>query len=136
MDTLTHLTKTTKYPLVPSVSILEVFDKPTYMQGLVSFECTEFTSVCPVTGQPDFGSWIIEYQPFLHCLEAKSLKLYLGAYRQESGFWETLAVRIVTDLKARLNPHWLCVTGRMNTRGGIAMVVTETRGTTVRDERG
>ncbi len=87
--------------------------------GTVHLEAPEFTSLCPVTGQPDFGTIIIDYQPRKRCVESKSLKLYLGAYRQKGVFQEDIVNSIANDLVTLLEPEYLCVEGRFTARGGI-----------------
>jgi 7-cyano-7-deazaguanine reductase len=88
---------------------------------VVGLECTEFTSLCPMTGQPDFGRIRIRYIPDRLCLESKSLKLYLGAYRNEGSFHEDCVNRIASDVQARIGPRYLQVVGDFNARGGIAI---------------
>jgi 7-cyano-7-deazaguanine reductase len=109
-------------PLTPDRGILETFPNPAPGSDYrVEFECSEFSSMCPLTGQPDFGSFSIEYAPAQLCLESKSLKLYLSSFRSEGAFWEDLSNRIADDLFEVLKPHWLILSGRMNVRGGIAI---------------
>ena len=84
----------------------------------------EFTSLCPKTGQPDFGEIEIDYVPGPRCLELKSLKLYLQAYRQAGVFYEDVVNRILLDLVAACQPRRMTVTGRFTPRGGIHSVVT------------
>jgi 7-cyano-7-deazaguanine reductase len=88
---------------------------------VVGLECTEFTSLCPMTGQPDFGRIRIQYIPDRLCVESKSLKLYLGAYRNHGSFHEDCVNRIASDLQARIAPRYLRVLGDFNARGGIAI---------------
>jgi 7-cyano-7-deazaguanine reductase len=110
-------------PDSPTRDILEVFPNPAPGSDYtVRLECAEFTSMCPVTGQPDFGRFDIEYAPDGKCLESKSVKLYLGSFRSSAAFWEELCNRIADDLNTVVAPRWLHVTGYMNTRGGIAIV--------------
>lgn len=105
----------------PTRDILEVFPAPRWRNNspTVYIEAPEFTSLCPKTGQPDFATIVIEYQPLDVCVESKSLKLYLGAYRQTGMFHEACVVRIFDDLCAVLNPIWMEVEGRFSPRGGI-----------------
>jgi 7-cyano-7-deazaguanine reductase len=117
------------YPARPDRSLLEAFPNPhPGADYSVRFDCPEFTSVCPVTGQPDFGRFSIEFAPEGLCLESKSLKLYLAGYRNEGAFWEDVTNRIADDIFALLKPQWLLVTGEMNPRGGIAITATARRG--------
>lgn len=110
-------------PTLPETAKLERFSNPRVGEPRysVSFHCTEFTSRCPITSQPDFGSLTIEYSPRLWCLESKSLKLYLGAFRETGAFWETLTNQIAMRLDEFLQPKWITVTATMNVRGGIGM---------------
>jgi 7-cyano-7-deazaguanine reductase len=101
-----------------ATSELETFPTP-HGVSRVAFEVEEFTSLCPVTGQPDYGTIRIEYAPRLRCLESKSLKLYLWTFRNEGHFCEQLAATIAAKLFAVLEPHTLRVFVRQNTRGGI-----------------
>src|SRR5205807_2187359 len=91
---------------------------------IVSLDCPEFTSLCPVTGQPDFGRFAIDYCPAVRCVESKSLKLYLASFRSYGCFWEDLSNRIAGDLHALLTPRWLRLSGFMARRGGIAITTT------------
>lgn len=90
----------------------------------IHFECPEFTAICPVTGQPDFGAIKIDYIPDRLCLESKALKLYLFAFRNYGTFHETAVNRILDDLVAACRPRRMRVTGNFNPRGGIAINVT------------
>jgi 7-cyano-7-deazaguanine reductase len=93
----------------------------------VTLEATEFTSICPRTGQPDFGSVWIEYTPGDRCLESKSLKFYLWSYRDEGAFCESLAARIADDVVYAIAPKALRVEVRQSVRGGIAIVAVAVR---------
>ena len=116
-------------PSRPSRNTLEAFPNPSpRAQYSVTFECPEFTSLCPVTGQPDFGRLGIEYAPAALCLESKSLKLYLGSFRNVGAFWEETMNRIADDAYSVLKPKWLRVSGVMNPRGGIGISVVAERG--------
>lgn len=94
----------------------------------VTMTGVEFTSVCPRTGQPDFGSVVIEYTPGEKCLESKALKYYLWSYRDEGAFCETLAGRIADDVVYAIAPRRVRVTVHQNVRGGIAIVAVAERG--------
>jgi len=112
------------YPKKPSADILEVFpNKFPQREYLITFDCPEFTSVCPVTGQPDFGKIVIEYVPADYCIESKSLKLYLGAYRNEGSFAEQIVNQVLEDCVAACQPRSMLVTGNFTARGGIAIKV-------------
>ena len=99
---------------------LELFPKPAGVEH-VTLESDEVTSLCPVTGQPDWSTVIIEYAPDEHCLESKSLKLYLWSFREEGIFCEALADRIAQDVQAACKPHWCSVTVIQKPRGGITI---------------
>ena len=86
--------------------------------------CPEFTSVCPKTGQPDFGVLTIAYVPEARCVELKSLKLYLQRFRNEGIFYENVTNRIADDLIAVLQPRRLTLVARYSARGGISTNVT------------
>jgi 7-cyano-7-deazaguanine reductase len=92
----------------------------------ISFECPEFTCLCPRTGQPDFATVRIRYTPDRLCVELKSLKLYLWSFRDEGHFHEDVTNRILDDLVAILDPREITVVGDFNVRGGIHTVVTVT----------
>lgn len=83
----------------------------------------EFTSLCPKTGQPDFGNITIEYVPDKLCVELKSLKLYLNSYRNDGLFYESATNRILDDLKAVCKPRYMKITAEFNVRGGISSVI-------------
>jgi 7-cyano-7-deazaguanine reductase len=93
----------------------------------IHLEATEFTSICPRTGQPDFGTVEIEYEPAARCLESKAVKYYLWSYREEGAFCETLAARIADDVVYAIAPRRLVVRVRQNVRGGIALVAQAER---------
>ena len=90
----------------------------------VSFECPEFTCVCPMTGQPDFATLRIRYVPDRLCVELKSLKQYLWSFRDEGAFHEDVTNRILDDLVAVLQPLEMTIEGDFKVRGGIHTVVT------------
>ena len=105
--------------------ILERFANPEPARDYeIAFECPEFTCLCPLTGQPDFARIEITYVPDRFCVESKSLKNYLWAYRNEGAFHEKVTNTIADDLVAALGPRRLVVTGRFNVRGGIGTVVS------------
>jgi 7-cyano-7-deazaguanine reductase len=113
-------------PSAPSKS-LETFPNPKPERDYeISFECPEFTCVCPMTGQPDFATLRIRYVPADLCVELKSLKLYLWSYRDEGAFHEAVTNRILDDLVAAIAPKEMTVMGDFNVRGGIHTVVTAT----------
>lgn len=108
---------------------LETFPNPNPERDyVVSMDCPEFTCLCPMTGQPDFATFTIEYVPDKLCVELKSLKLYLWGYRSEGAFHEAVTNKILSDLVAACQPRWMEVKGIFNVRGGIATTVTATHG--------
>lgn len=106
---------------------LETFTNPHPGRDyVVQHTCPEFTSVCPKTGQPDFGTIRITYVPDRLCVELKSLKVYLQAYRSKGIFYEDVINVILDDLVAATKPRRLSVEGDFRVRGGISSVVTAT----------
>jgi len=115
----------TDYPSSPDATTLEAFDNEHPDRDYwIQFDCPEFTALCPVTNQPDFGKITIEYIPDQKCLESKSLKLYLFAYRNHGCFHEASVNRILDDVIHAIHPRKARVTGEFNARGGIAITVT------------
>ena len=92
----------------------------------VEFDCPEFTALCPVTNQPDFGHITVRYIPNRLCLESKSLKLYLFSFRNHNTFHEEAVNRILDDLIKAIRPRKAIVKGVFNPRGGIAITVEAT----------
>jgi len=90
----------------------------------IEIVCPEFTSVCPMTGQPDFGTLTINYSPADKCVELKSLKLYLQQFRNEGIFYEHATNRIFDDLVAAIRPRRLRLSAAFTARGGITTTVT------------
>ena len=104
---------------------LETFDNPHPQRDyVIRHVAPEFTSVCPKTAQPDFGTIEIEYVADALCVELKSLKLYLQGYRNVGVFYEDVVNRILDDLVAALKPRRMTVTGAFTPRGGMHSVVT------------
>jgi 7-cyano-7-deazaguanine reductase len=91
---------------------------------IIRFEAHEFTSVCPMTGQPDFGSITLEYVPAERCIELRSWKFYLQTYRQRGIFYENAVNTILDDIVAAIAPRRAAVTGDFSRRGGISAQVT------------
>jgi len=89
----------------------------------ITIEIPEYTAVCPKTGLPDFGTITIHYEPDQLCLELKSLKDYINAYRDVGIFYENAVNRILNDLVRACRPKWLTVKGDFNVRGGMKSVV-------------
>ncbi|NLW55631.1 MAG: NADPH-dependent 7-cyano-7-deazaguanine reductase QueF [Firmicutes bacterium] len=100
---------------------LDTFPKPEGVETVV-MESDEVTSICPVTGQPDWETVTIEYAPDQACIESKSLKLYLWSFREEGVFCEALAAQIAQDVAAACQPFWVEVTVAQKPRGGIKLV--------------
>lgn len=94
----------------------------------VLLRALEFTSICPRSGQPDFGRVTIDYRPRELCLESKALKYYLWSYRDIGEYCESLAARIASDVMFAIEPHWVRVEVEQNVRGGIEIVATAERG--------
>ena len=100
---------------------LETFPNPRPERDYeIDIRCPEFTSMCPKTGLPDFGEIIIKYTPDKSCIELKSLKYYLLAYRNEGIFYEAATNRILDDLVAACHPKKMTVTGAFTARGRIS----------------
>ena len=93
----------------------------------VRLDCAEFTSLCPVTGQPDFAQLVIEYEPAQRLIETKSLKLYLWRFRDRAAFNEAIVDEIAQDLFRQSQARRLVVTGTFHARGGIALTTTSLR---------
>ena len=93
----------------------------------MTLTATEFTAICPKTGQPDFGSVVIEYTPAERCIESKALKFYLWSYRDEGAFCESLAARIADDVVYAIAPKALRVQVNQNVRGGISLFAVAER---------
>jgi len=108
-----------------SQDILETFDNQYPGRDYnIHIVCPEFTSVCPKTGQPDYGTLTIDYIPRAKCVELKSLKMYLQQYRNIGIFYETATNRILDDLVAALKPRKITLSAAFNARGGITTTVT------------
>ena len=103
----------------------EAFPAPDIQRVVMT--ATEFTSICPRSGQPDFGSVVIEYTPSERCVESKALKVYLWSYRDEPAFCEALAARIADDLVDAIEPASLRVEVHQNVRGGIGIMAAAER---------
>ena len=108
---------------------LETFPNPNPDRDyLISFECPEFTCMCPRTGQPDFATMRIRYVPGSLCVELKSLKLYLWSYRSEGVYHEAVTNTILDDIDEACAPRFIEVVGDFYVRGGIHTVVRATKG--------
>lgn len=114
----------TSFPEIPSPKILDTFpNRSPHRNYWITFDCAEFTSLCPVTGQPDFARLQIRYIPAARCVETKSLKYYLASFRNTPAFNEEITNRILEDLVAVCAPRKMNVEGRFSARGGIAVTV-------------
>ena len=110
---------------MPDPTVLETFENPyPDREYEIDIECPEFTSVCPKTGQPDFGTVHIHYVPGTTCIELKSLKLYLQGFRSEGIFYEAATNRILDDLVRACAPQRMTLVSEWTPRGGISSVVT------------
>ena len=115
------------FPSAPTASTLDTFkNKFSQRNYRIRFESTEFTSMCPVTGQPDFAQVTIDYIPDALCIETKSLKFYLASFRNTRSFNEEIVNRILEDLIEACTPRWVNVHGEFSARGGISVTVDAT----------
>ena len=115
---------------------LEWFENPAPERDyVIEHVAEEFTSLCPKTGHPDFGTVTVRYAPEARCVELKSLKLYLQAFRDEGAFYEAVTNRIADDLAAALAPRWLVVVTDWRGRGGIRSRLRAEVGAVPADER-
>ena len=113
-----------RLPASPDEAQLETFpNRNPERDYWITLDCPEFTSLCPVTGQPDFAVLQIRYVPDQRCVETKSLKFYLASFRNRPSFNEEVVNRVLTDLVAATDPRHMVVTGRFGSRGGIALSV-------------
>ena len=124
INDLKNLGKESLIPSKPNNKVLEKVKNPklgvTYS---VRFTCPEFTSLCPVTGQPDFGHLIIDYIPNVYLVESKSLKLYLLGFRNHGAFHEDCSITIAQEIVDLLEPTWLRIGAYWYPRGGIPIDV-------------
>jgi len=119
---LEQLGQATKYPTDYDPSVLETFENRHQTNDYwVQFNCPEFTTLCPITGQPDFAELIIKYIPDVRMVESKSLKLYLFSFRNHGDFHEDCVNTIMKDLIALMDPRYIEVEGRFTPRGGISI---------------
>jgi len=122
MNDFKGLGKETKYEFNLNPGLLETFEnKHPERPYWVKFNCPEFTSLCPITGQPDFATIYISYIPNVKMVESKSLKLYLFSYRNQGGFHEDCVNTIMKDLIRLLDPLYIEVLGKFLPRGGISI---------------
>ena len=122
--TLTHLGQPSELPASPQSATLDYVANPRPATPyLVRFTAPEFTSLCPVTGQPDFAHLVIDYAPRAKLIESKSLKLYLGSFRNHADFHEACTLAIGQRLAKALAPRWLRIGGYWYPRGGMPIDV-------------
>lgn len=113
------------FPSAPGRGILEVFPNPNPERDYwIHFNSSEFTSLCPVTGQPDFATVDLRYVPGKHCVESKSLKFYLASYRSTPSFGEGVTNRILEDLVEVVKPRKLELILKFARRGGLELTVS------------
>ena len=123
-DSLHQLGRPSALPASPEAAVLERIPNPAPESPyLVRLTCPEFTCLCPVTGQPDFAHLVIDYVPCAWIVESKSLKLYLGSFRNHGAFHEATTVAIARRLVAEIAPAWLRIGGYWYPRGGIPIDV-------------
>ena len=123
-ETLTQLGRESSIPASPEVAVLESVANPNPGElYLVRFTCPEFTSLCPITGQPDFAHLVVDYAPNQRIVESKSFKLYLNSFRNHGAFHEACTLAIAKKLVTALSPKWLRIAGYWYPRGGIPIDV-------------
>lgn len=124
LSQLTQLGQTTQQPQSPEQAVLERVGNPhPALRYCIRFTAPEFTSLCPLTGQPDFAHLVIDYVPDAWIVESKSLKLYLASFRNHGAFHEACTLDIAQRLMGLLSPHWLRIGGYWYPRGGIPIDV-------------
>jgi 7-cyano-7-deazaguanine reductase len=122
MDKLSHLGNKTNYSVDYDPKVLEYFENKHQQRNYwVKFNCPEFTSLCPITNQPDFATIYISYIPDVKMVESKSLKLYLFSFRNHGAFHEDCINIIMDDLIALMEPRYIEVLGKFLPRGGISI---------------
>ena len=123
-ESLTQLGAKAALPASPEAAKIETVPNPhPGTLYLVRFTCPEFTSLCPVTGQPDFAHLVIDYVPEAALVESKSLKLYLGSFRNHGAFHEDCTLAIAKRIIAAIAPRWLRIGGYWYPRGGMPIDV-------------
>src|SRR5690242_11121945 len=121
---LTQLGRPARLPESPDAAVVERVPNPHPTSlYLVRFTCPEFTTLCPITGQPDFAHFVIDYAPDAKLVESKSLKLFLGSFRNHAAFHEDCTLTIAKRLVAAAGPKWLRISGYWYPRGGIPIDV-------------
>ena len=123
-ESLTQLGAKAALPASPEAAKIETVPNPhPGTLYLVRFTCPEFTALCPITGQPDFAHLVIDYLPEAALVESKSLKLYLGSFRNHGAFHEDCTLAIAKRLTAEIAPRWLRIGGYWYPRGGMPIDV-------------
>jgi 7-cyano-7-deazaguanine reductase len=119
-----HLGQPSRIPASPGEAVLDRVPNPHPDVNYVArFTAPEFTTLCPITGQPDFAHLVIDYVPNRHLLESKSLKLYLASFRNHGAFHEDCTIAVGKTLSALLKPRWFRIGGYWYPRGGIPIDV-------------
>jgi 7-cyano-7-deazaguanine reductase len=117
---LTQLGQQVKQPVSPEQAVLEAVPNPhADTDYLIRFTAPEFTTLCPITGQPDFAHFVIDYVPGAKIVESKSLKLFLTSFRNAAGFHEDCSIKIGKRIAAAIKPKFIRVAGYWYPRGGI-----------------
>ncbi len=130
MTNLTQLGRPTPIPATPAEAMLETVANP--MPGknyVIRFICPEFTSLCPLTGQPDFAHIVVDYIARAHIVESKSLKLYFASFRNHGAFHEACTMQIAERLSGLLDPVWLRIGAYWYPRGGMPIDIFWQSGT-------
>jgi 7-cyano-7-deazaguanine reductase len=121
--------KDIKYPNSPDEAVLEKFKNQVKNRDyVIRFNAPEFTSLCPITNQPDFGNLIIDYIPDKFCVESKSLKLFLFSFRNHGSFHESVSNLIIDRIIECIKPKWIRITALFYRRGGISIDVFAEQG--------
>ncbi len=114
--------KNTVYPDSPEKAVLEKFENQVKNRDyVIRFNAPEFTSLCPITGQPDFGNIVIDYIPDKYCVESKSLKLFIFSFRNHGAFHETVSNYIIDRIYECIKPKWIRISALFYKRGGISI---------------
>lgn len=120
-------TSQTPLPASPEDAKIEVFEnRSAHRDYTITLDCPEFSSLCPVTGQPDTARIRIAYVPDTQCIETKSLKLYLASFRNAQAFNEEIVNRVLDDLVSACQPRSMSVSGSFSSRGGISLTAEAT----------
>lgn len=123
-ENLTQLGQKTALPNAPEEAVLEAVTNPKQdMAYCVRFTAPEFTSLCPLTGAPDFAHLMIDYVPNQYLIESKSLKLFLGSFRNHGAFHEDCTLEIAKRISDKINPNWIRIAGYWYPRGGLPIDV-------------